>query len=67
MTELGPGDWVETDSGLKGQVVHVNRLTAFVEVHFDGGNEVLPFLLSELARVDPPQDPGGPVGRQSYR
>ena len=66
MTDFGPGDWVETDTGLKGQVVHVARLTAFVEVHFVGGNEVLPFLLSELARFDPPQDPGRPVSRQPF-
>jgi hypothetical protein len=66
MMDLSPGDWVQTDTGLKGQVVHVARLTAFVDVHFDGGNEILPFLLSELTRVDPPQEPGGPLGRQPY-
>ena len=66
MKDLAPGDWVETDTGLKGQVVHVTRLTAFVDVHFDGGKEVLPFLLSELTRVDPPQEPGGPLSRQSF-
>jgi hypothetical protein len=52
---LQPGDWVKTDSDLKGRVVHVSRLSAFVEVHLEGGVETLPFLLSELTRIDPPE------------
>jgi hypothetical protein len=56
MNVVSPGDWVQTDTGLEGQVVHVVRLTAFVEVHFNGGNETLPFLLSELSRVDPHEE-----------
>jgi hypothetical protein len=56
MNDVIPGDWVQTDTGLKGQVIHVVRLTAFVEITFDGGKETLPFLLSELSRVNPPQE-----------
>jgi hypothetical protein len=55
--ELKPGDWVKTDSDLKGRVVHVSRLSAFVEVHLEGGIEILPFLLSELTKIDPPDSP----------
>jgi hypothetical protein len=66
MKDLRLGDWVQTDTGLKGQVVHVARLTAFVDVHLDGGSEILPFLVSELSLVDPPDEPGGPPSRQPY-
>lgn len=48
------GDWVETDSGLRGRIIHVSRLSAFVELEQAGGNTVVPFLLSEIKRIDPP-------------
>jgi preprotein translocase subunit YajC len=60
--DLQQGDWVETDSGLRGCVIHVTKLTAFVEVQFNGGRETLPFLVSELKRIDPPHPPAGPPG-----
>jgi hypothetical protein len=28
-----------------------------VELHLDGGVEILPFLLSELTKTDPPEAP----------
>jgi preprotein translocase subunit YajC len=59
--ELQQGDWVETDSGIRGQVIHVSRLTAFVAAELEGGVETLPFLISELRRIDPPHDPAGPT------
>ena len=61
--DLHPGDWVKTDSNLKGRVIHVSRLSAFVEIHFEGGVETLPFLLSELTKIDPPktQPPSPPA------
>jgi hypothetical protein len=52
--ELRPGDWVKTDTDLQGRVIHVSRLSAFVEIHLQGGVEVLPFLVSELTKIDPP-------------
>jgi hypothetical protein len=55
--ELQPGDWVRTETGLRGRVIHLSRLTAFVELHLDGGVEILPFLLSELTKTDPPEAP----------
>jgi hypothetical protein len=61
--ELRPGDWVKTDTDLKGRVVHVSRLSAFVEIHLQGGVEILPFLVSELTKIDPPdtrQPPSAP-------
>ncbi len=54
--QLQDGDWVETDSGLKGRIIHVSRLSAFVELELVGGKEVVPLLLSELKRIDPPDD-----------
>jgi hypothetical protein len=48
------GDWVESESGLRGRIIHVSRLSAFVELEQVGGNTVVPFLLSEIKRIDPP-------------
>jgi preprotein translocase subunit YajC len=61
--QIKDGDLVRTDSGLSGRVIHVSRLTAFVELDLEGGKEVVPILLSELSRVDPPQSPTGPTVR----
>jgi hypothetical protein len=58
--DLQVGDWVQTDTGLKGRLVHLSRMSAFVEVdvELEGGHQILPFLLSELTKVDPPpEDP----------
>ena len=62
--ELRPGDWVKTDTDLNGRVVHVSRLSAFVEIQLQGGVEILPFLVSELTKIDPPdtrQSPPSPT------
>ncbi len=61
--QIEAGDVVRTDSGLLGRVIHVSRLTAFVELDLEGGKQVVPILLSELSRVDPPQSPSGPTMR----
>jgi hypothetical protein len=61
--QFNAGDLVQTDSGISGRVVHVSRLTAFVEFDLVGGKQVVPILLSELNRVDPPQAPSGPTVR----
>ena len=50
------GDHVATETGLHGRIVHVSRLSAFVELQLEGGKEIVPFLLSELFRVDPPEN-----------
>ena len=57
--EFQVGDWVQTETGLKGRIAHMSRLSAFVEVdiHFQGGNQILPFLLSELTKIEPPDQP----------
>jgi hypothetical protein len=58
--DLQPGDWVSTDTGLKGKIVHISRMSAFVEVDvtFQGGHQILPFLISELTKIDAPaEDP----------
>ncbi len=56
--DLQPGDWVTTDTGLKGKVLHISRMSAFVEVdvEFQGGHQILPFLVSELTKIDPPPE-----------
>jgi hypothetical protein len=60
---LEPGEWVRTESGEVGTVVHSARLSVFVQLASDGGpDSVKAYLLSELTRIDPPQSPGGPTG-----
>ncbi len=65
--EFKDGDRVQTDSGLNGRIISINKLTAFVELELNGGKEVLPILLSELMRIDPPQPPTGPTQRPPTR
>ena len=50
--DLKPGDWVRTETGLQDRIMHLTRQTAFVEVEPQGGNQILPFLLSELIKID---------------
>jgi hypothetical protein len=53
--ELKQNDWIKTDSGEIGQVVHISRLTVFVAVP-DALNphQICAFLESQLVRVEPP-------------
>lgn len=60
---LEPGEWVRTESGEVGTVVHTARLSVFVQLATELGPEsVKAYLVSELTRIDPPQSPGGPAG-----
>ena len=47
-------------SGQVGKIILVSRLSAFVELYDGGAKHTTTFLLSELAKIDPPQEP--PVG-----
>ena len=59
---LQPGDWVRTESGEVGTVVHIARLSVFVRLHVEQIPEnVRAFLESELTRIDAPQEPSGPT------
>lgn len=60
--ELQPGDWVRTESGEVGTVVHMARLSVYVQIQGEPKPEsVKAFLLSQLTRIDPPQEPSGPT------
>ena len=54
---LEAGDYVITRTGLHGRIVHVSKHPSLfeVEVELDGGQEILPFFLNELIKVEPPQ------------
>jgi preprotein translocase subunit YajC len=52
---LQPGDWVRTDSGTVGQIVLVDRLTAFVDIQRDKTSYIATFLVSKLTKIDEPQ------------
>jgi hypothetical protein len=51
--EVQLGDWVKTESGDLGKVVHISRLTIFVTIDVLGDKRVYPFLESQLTRIDP--------------
>ena len=53
--ELQNGDWVRTEKGEIGKVVHISRLTAFIEIPAKGTDSTLvSYLLSQLTTIDPP-------------
>jgi hypothetical protein len=59
---LQPGDWVRSESGEIGRVVHTARLSVFVRIEEGPQAEhVQAFLLSQLTRIEPPQKPNGPT------
>ena len=63
---LQPGDWVRAESGEVGKVVHMARLSVFVQIEGESKESTLKaFLLSQLTRIDPPQTPVGPTARRS--
>ena len=51
---LQPSDWVRTDSGAVGQIVLVDRLTAFVDIQQDDSSYIATFLVSKLTKFDEP-------------
>jgi len=53
--QVQAGDWVQTESGEVGYVVHTFRLSAFVRLEEDAADASLKaFLVSQLTRIDPP-------------
>jgi hypothetical protein len=49
------GEWVRTESGEVGRVVHTARLTVFVQMEGDSKKAtVKAFLESQLTRIEPP-------------
>ena len=53
--ELKSGDWVRTESGEVGRVVHISRLTVFVAVPVAGKEDrVGAYLQSQLKKIAPP-------------
>ena len=57
------GDWVRTETGEVGRVVHTARLTVFVQVEGEPNEAtVKAFLESQLTRIEPPAQEGPPAG-----
>jgi hypothetical protein len=55
--ELIAGDYVKTESGEIGKVVHIDRLTVFVsfaQQPHPQPHEIRAFLKSALTKIDPP-------------
>jgi hypothetical protein len=53
--QFSSGEWVRTDSGEVGRVVHTARLTVFVQLEADAKEAtVKAFLESQLTRIEPP-------------
>ena len=58
---LQEGDWVRTETGEVGKIVHIYRLTAFVD--FKGqmkDQDIKGVLLSTLTKVEPPKTKNEP-------
>jgi preprotein translocase subunit YajC len=55
--ELQPGDWVETESGEVGKVVHISRLTVFVAFEIPGKADLVQaYLESQLTMIERPDE-----------
>ncbi len=55
------GDWVRTEKGEVGKVVHVYRLSAFVDLKGDGNDQdIKSCLVSNLTKIDPPPENNPP-------
>jgi hypothetical protein len=55
--QLRAGDWVKTESGEVGKVVHITRLTVFVQIEAESEDATLKaYLMSQLVRVHPRDD-----------
>jgi hypothetical protein len=55
--ELNVGDYVKTESGEIGKVMHIDRLTVFVsfaQQPHPQPHEIRAFLKSALTKIDPP-------------
>jgi hypothetical protein len=52
--EFKTGDWVQTNSNLVGKIERIVVLTAYVSISQPAGDMVVPHLLSELTKIDPP-------------
>lgn len=58
--QFSAGEWVRTDLGEVGRVVHTARLTVFVQLEADPAEAtVKAFLESQLTRIDPPEQTPG--------
>ena len=54
--ELKRDDWVKTESGETGKVVHISRLTIFVAITVPGKEDrIQAFLESQLTKIDRPE------------
>ena len=55
--ELQTGDYVKTQSGDIGKVVHISRLTVFVAFAFPGKSDLIQaYLESDLTKIDRPEN-----------
>jgi hypothetical protein len=52
---IAAGDWVRAETGEVGKVVHIARLTMFVQLEAEPTNSTLKaFLASQLTKIEPP-------------
>ncbi|MFO0792012.1 MAG: hypothetical protein U0805_21330 [Pirellulales bacterium] len=53
--ELRAGEWVQTEVGELGRIVHIARLTAFVQLHEPPQpHDIKACLASTVTKVEPP-------------
>ena len=57
--ELQPGDWVRADTGEVGRVVHIVRMSVFIQIEGESTDATLrAFLLSRLTKIEQPSSAG---------
>lgn len=57
--ELQPGDWVRADTGEVGRVVHIVRMSVFIQIEGESTDATLrAFLQSRLTKIEPPSSAG---------
>jgi hypothetical protein len=55
--ELKSGDWVATQKGERGKVIHTSRLTVFVAFLREGQTDIIgAFLESDLTKIESPTE-----------
>ena len=55
--QFEPGQWVRTDKGDVAKVIHISRLSVFVELQGDKAGKVESHLMSQVTKIESPDNP----------
>jgi hypothetical protein len=63
--EIKVGDCVQLETGERGTVAHIVRLTAYVNLEGGATGHLVAMLLSRLTKIEKPPQPGEPPAQHS--